>query len=716
MSVENQVQSLFDGLHIAGSDDGELIFGALGDDKVDAQGGDDIVFGFLGNDTLSGGLGDDKLVGGKGDDVLIANKGDDIVFGGKDDDLLVWNNGDGSDLMHGGQGYDRVQVNFDTDLVNEDLENKDVAEFSVTPKGVQIARVELNDQTVKGLFQLDIRQTEVLETNFGKGDDAALFIDDILDQMKLDLDGGDGQDLLDFSKTSAGVEVDLKAGIAGSAHAEGFENVVGSEFADVIEGDKGANVISGLGGDDELRGRNGDDTLVANKGDDSVFGGNGNDLIIWNNGDGSDLFGGGKGNDRVQVNFDTDLVNEDLENQDVAEFSDTPKGVQFARVELNDQTVNGLFQLDIRQTEVLETNFGKGDDAALFVDDILDQIKLELDGGGGKDLLDLSQAAEGVEVDLKAGTAGSAQVENFENVIGSEFDDVISGDQGDNVLSGLGGEDDLRGRNGDDTLVANKGDDAAFGGNGNDLLVWNNGDGSDLLSGGADYDRVQVNFDTDLVNEDLENKDVAEFSVTPEGVQFARVELNDQAVNGLFQLDIRQTEVLETNFGKGDDAARFIDDILDRIKLDLDGGDGEDLLDFSQSTAAVEVDLAAGTAGTAHVENFENVVGSDFDDVITGDDGANEIRGGVGNDILAGGDGPDVFVFFQEDVGVDVITDFEFGVDQLKFVTNEDLTPADLIDELTQSGGDVEFEINGKTISIENALVDDFSTDDFLIG
>ncbi|MET1414872.1 calcium-binding protein [Roseibium sp. HPY-6] len=700
----------------------DLMFGGIGNDKIFGGYGNDLAFGGAGNDKISGGHGNDNLNGGdgedtlrggKGDDRLVGNKGNDKMFGGAGDDLLVWNNGDGSDLMNGGRGYDRVQVNFDTDLVNNDLQNKDVAEFSVTPKGVQFARVEVNDQTVNGLFELDIRKTEVLETNFGGGDDTAQIVDNVLDEIKLDLDGGDGIDTLDLSRAAAGVEVDLAAGTLENSKAVNFENVIGTELDDKIAGDDKDNVISGLGGVDTIYGRAGNDTLVANKGNDFVFGEDGDDLLVWNNGDGSDLMDGGADYDRVQVNFNTDLVNDDLQNKDVAEFSVTPDGVQFARVEVNDQTVNGLFQLDIRNTEVLETNFGGGDDTAQIVDNVLDEIKLDLDGGDGIDTLDLSKAAAGVEVDLSAGTLENSKAVNFENVIGTEFDDKIAGDDQDNVISGLGGVDTIYGRAGNDTLVANKGNDFVFGEDGDDLLVWNNGDGSDLMDGGADYDRVQVNFNTDLVNDDLQNKDVAEFSVTPDGVQFARVEVNDQTVNGLFQLDIRNTEVLETNFGGGDDTAQIVDNVLDEIKLDLDGGDGIDTLDLSKAAAGVEVDLAAGTLDGSTAVNFENVTGTDFDDVITGDAQDNVIRSGSGFDILAGGEGSDTFVFTAEDTGVKIITDFDINADRLLFITDENLTASDLVNQLVQDGDDVQLDVNGKLITFEDASVEDFSTNDF---
>ncbi|WP_299880244.1 calcium-binding protein [uncultured Sulfitobacter sp.] len=502
----------------------------------------------------------------------------------------------------------------------------------------------------------------------------------------------------------------------------GKDHLNGNGGDDLIFGLFGDDKISGGDGEDHLDGGSGNDVIVGNKGNDKMFGGHGNDLLVWNNGDGSDLMDGGKGYDAVQVNFNTDLVNDDLQNKDVAEFSSTEYGVQFARIEVNDQTERGLFQLDIRNTETLETNFGGGDDTAVLKGDVLNDIYLDLDGGKGVDTLDLSQVADGVNVNLKAGKLDGSTAQNFENVIGTAYDDTIKGDNQDNEISGLDGADKIFGRSGDDTLVGGKGDDIVKGGQGDDDLVWNNGDGSDLMDGGKGNDLVQVNFDTDLVNDDLQNKDVAEFSVTDKGVAFARIEVNDQTERGLFNLDVRNTETLETNFGGGEDTAVLVDNILDKIVLDLDGGAGIDTLDFSQLSSAVEVDLAAGTmasAGgtkTSTAVNFENIEGTAFDDTITGDDQDNVIRGGAGNDVMQGGEGADTFVFFEEDQGVDVILDFELGVDSLAFFTTDpDVTTENLLGNMTQNGDHVDMTLNNKVVTFENTSIADFSADDFLI-
>ena len=79
----------------------------------------------------------------------------------------------------------------------------------------------------------------------------------------------------------------------------------------------------------------------------------------------------------------------------------------------------------------------------------------------------------------------------------------------------------------------------------------------------------------------------------------------------------------------------------------IDGGDGAlDTVDYSSSTSGVTVDLAAGTAsdgfgGTDTLVGIEAVVGSDFDDTLTGDAGNNVLDGGDGNDTIDGGAGDD---------------------------------------------------------------------------
>lgn len=86
----------------------------------------------------------------------------------------------------------------------------------------------------------------------------------------------------------------------------------------------------------------------------------------------------------------------------------------------------------------------------------------------------------------------------------------------------------------------------------------------------------------------------------------------------------------------------------------LSGGLGTDTVDYSGSDAGVKVNLTTGKGSGGDAEGdtivlVENVIGSAFDDVLTGDKGKN---------VLTGGDGDDIFVVTK---GKDVITDFTPG-------------------------------------------------------
>ena len=304
---------------IFGKGERDLILGGAGNDLLNGDEGNDLMFGNAGDDTLNGGDGEDRMFGGSGDDELVGNKGDDTVVGGFGNDVLVWNNGDGSDLLNGGSHLDRVQVNFNTDLVNNDLQNDDVARIEATPDGVKFACIELNGQTEVGLFELDIRQTETLEVNGGGGNDIVELVDGVLEELALELDGGaDTADLapaidaaglstgdtIDLSELGRGVLVDLdenNQGVLQPPSADGisdstrpglselgnvqidgevaiaelndFENAIGTDFDDTIFGNTQNNTLIGGAGNDALH---------PFGGDDFVDGGAGRDILLLN--------------------------------------------------------------------------------------------------------------------------------------------------------------------------------------------------------------------------------------------------------------------------------------------------------------------------------------------------------------------------------------------------------------------------------------------------
>src|SRR3546814_20444254 len=90
-------------------------------------------------------------------------------------------------------------------------------------------------------------------------------------------------------------------------------------------------------------------------------------------------------------------------------------------------------------------------------------------GGSGIDTADYSGSPSSVIVDLVAGTGlgGDAQgdtLSGIENLIGSDYDDDLTGDANDNVILGDGGNDAIRGGDGHATLDAGRGNDIHAGG------------------------------------------------------------------------------------------------------------------------------------------------------------------------------------------------------------------------------------------------------------
>lgn len=93
------------------------------------------------------------------------------------------------------------------------------------------------------------------------------------------------------------------------------------------------------------------------------------------------------------------------------------------------------------------------------------------------------------------------------------------------------------------------------------------------------------------------------------------------------------------------------------------GNGGLNTLDYSAFPGgSVVVNLQTGAAtGTASATDFDDVIGSEFDDVLIGSDGANRIVGGPGQDILAGLVGPDTYGFADDGVAFETDTILEFG-------------------------------------------------------
>ena len=136
--------------------------------------------------------------------------------------------------------------------------------------------------------------------------------------------------------------------------------------------------------------------------------------------------------------------------------------------------------------------------------------------------------------------------------------------------------------------------------------------------------------------------------------------------------------------GTGDDRFR-----LGSFAEKIDGGYGDDTIDFSVLTAGIAFNLGNTAANTATIvkgdtfTSIETIIGSGYKDKLTGDAmnnrllggaGQDSLTGGVGDDVLEGGTakdtltggaGGDVFVFRAYAERTDVITDFETFMDHI---------------------------------------------------
>jgi hypothetical protein len=143
------------------------------------------------------------------------------------------------------------------------------------------------------------------------------------------------------------------------------------------------------------------------------------------------------------------------------------------------------------------------------------------------------------------------------------------------------------------------------------------------------------------------------------------------------------------------------DDVLDNTVGEddtIDGGAGNDTVSYvgAGGGAGVLIELSGqafdlGNSDSDMLISIENVIGSSFDDVITGDENANVLDGAGGNDLLSGGGGTDTASYASAsmqgaavDLGAGTASDGSGGNDVLFEIEN--LLGSDFGDSLTGDG------------------------------
>ena len=589
--------------------------GGRGDDTLLGDAGVNILLGRDDDDTLDGGGGFDDLRGGAGNDILISGLGGAFSEGQGGDDTLIGS--DSSDSQFGGAGDDTIVGS-------------------------------LGNDTIGG------------------------FIDD---QFEEDT----ARDVLDYSATANGVDVDLDGETASSIGTNEIGNdsvfqieaVLGGSGGDRLLGEFDANTLVGNGGNDTLAGDDGNDTLQGGPGDDTLFGalltdtfdfdidtveygdatgGITVDLTIQD-GTTAQTIGGGMGTDTLRL----------IENINGGSHNDTLTGSDDAntlRGRAGDDTLSGGLENDTLLGEdgndtlfggaLFDVLVGGDGDDQLFGGDNDDTLiggegADSLDGGGGTDTADYDDADTAINVDLSGGPGPSGQgavgdtFNSIENIVGTDFDDTIIGDGSANLFFGGDGDDTLRGGAGDDVLVGEGGDDTAdfsdaVGAVTVDLNI--QGGITQTIGGGLGTDSLQ----------NIENVLGGSGGDTLTGDAFDNTLIGAGGNDTL--LGNAGADLLRG--GAGNDT--------------VNGGAGRDTADFSDATGGVTVDLAVqggaqtvgGGLGTDTLIGIENATGGAHNDSLSGDGGANRLLGSAGNDTLDGGSDRDTADFSDATGGVTV--------------------------------------------------------------
>lgn len=340
-------------------------------------------------------------------------------------------------------------------------------------------------------------------------DSYAFDADDPLGTDRLVEAANGGRDTLNFAATTTvGVQIDLSQAEQfvhqnlnlNLAEPAAFENIRGTQQADVLIGNPGANRLEGLAGDDTLDGGLGNDVLLfdtdSHLGSDTLLDAGGTDTLNFapttTQGVTIDL-----GSDDVQVvNAQLTLTlaaGNPFESAVGGSLADTLRGNASSNVLIghggNDLLI-GLAGKDALQGGSGDDtmNGGAGDDTYRFRGDQAQGADQVVENPGeGVDWLDFAgTTGTGITVDLSSTgvqavstllTLQLSSGEAVENVVGTAQADVIAGNSQTNILEGLAGDDQLTGAGGRDVLLGGSGADTLAGGDEEDLLIGSTAEG-----------------------------------------------------------------------------------------------------------------------------------------------------------------------------------------------------------------------------------------------
>ncbi|MEP3890036.1 MAG: M10 family metallopeptidase C-terminal domain-containing protein [Hellea sp.] len=460
--------------------------GTSGDDVINGLDGNDVIYGLAGNDTINGDAGADRLIGGTGADALNGGAGFDSADYRGATTAVRFNVDTGGTVGEAtGDTFSSIERFYLSDF-NDVITGSSANEFFYGEDG--------ND-TINGGGGIDrIYGGDGNDIQRGQDGNDTLYGSAGNDQ----LNGGAGTDIANYSNASTAVTVNLASGgTVGDAAGDtyfGIEVVYGSDFNDSITGNTNGNELRGEDGDDTLDGGAGNDRLFGGAGADTLIGGTGVDSVYYTDATSAVTVNLSTGGTVGDANGDTyssiewvfgsdfdDNITADGGNNRI--YGEDGNDTIFGEGG-NDRLLGGDGDDSISGGSGVDVIFGQNGDDTLTGNDGNDFFyggagADSFDGGADFDTVNYLPAAAGVTVNmLTSGTGGEANGDTFtsiERVLGTGFDDSITGNADNNTLLGNGGNDYLAGGQGNDSLNGGAGVDSF----GYDEVI----DGADVISG-----------------------------------------------------------------------------------------------------------------------------------------------------------------------------------------------------------------------------------------